>query len=209
MPDSWRTCSYIDPSHSASWFTPHPLNWPTPTLFVFCDQTILHYADAGRGRGDPEPILIPKWRRETILMAWTWKLSVLQTCLSVALICIQLLPPKNSSDVHCICLELQCSHASALPSSSVRNSSPPSVFQDTLVALRPGSDSILQMILVIFSLDLSLFGSVNSVVLVHPGSTLQGWNFSFVCLFHFLMHTDALSLAEWQVSWEQRPQFFH
>lgn len=70
----------------------------------------------------------------------------------------------------------------------------------TSVALRPGSDSILQMILVIFSLDLSLFGSVNSVVLVHSGSTLQGWNFSLVCLFHFLMHTDALSLAEWQVS---------
>lgn len=106
----------------------HPLRllWSNNTALCWCWE----------GEGGPEPILIPKWRREIMLMAWTWKLSVLQTCLSVALICIQLLPPKNSSDVHCICLELQCSHASALPSSSVRNSSPPSVFQDDFCSIK-------------------------------------------------------------------------
>lgn len=72
MTDSRRTCSSTDPSHSASPFTPHPLNLPMPTLFVFCDQTILHYADVGScGGGGPEPILIPKWREIIMFMAWT------------------------------------------------------------------------------------------------------------------------------------------
>lgn len=52
----------------------------------------------------------------------------------------------------------------------------------TSVALRPNSDSILQMILDILSLDRSLFLSVNSVVLVHSRSYIAGVELQ-LCLF--------------------------
>lgn len=52
----------------------------------------------------------------------------------------------------------------------------------TSVALRPSSDSILQMILAILSLDHSPFCSVNSVVPVHSGSYIARVELQ-LCLF--------------------------